>query len=75
MYIVKSKTAALAAVKRLIIRYFAVHTSKKRADLVSRPAPGCVSESSFLVVPRRLSDLALIYCGKVIFARSPDHFC
>ena len=29
---------------------------------------------SGLSIPRRLSDLGLIYCGKVIFARSPDHF-
>ena len=32
-------------------------------------------DQTFLGVSRRLSDLALIYCGKVIFARSPDHFC
>jgi len=30
----ESKTAALAAVKRLIIRYYDVCSSKKKADLV-----------------------------------------
>jgi hypothetical protein len=36
---VKSKTAALAAVKRLIIRYFAVRTSKKKGKSVIQICP------------------------------------